>query len=321
MYNNSATIPNNTFINIFPNFHTHDLIYDYDSDDYYTDSDSYSNGNDASDDDDDDGNKKYKSYLDTEFKEVSKQTSIECEHYRNLCRILCPKCPDGENIYACHKCHNEKQDLKNINKHYLESNNIHYVLCIKCNHKQSFGKKCEKCKTVFAQYICIKCKLLNNKGSWNDYYHCDHCKCCYNGNKDYYKHCDNCNICISSTDIATHTCRKNNDWSINTLCTICQDSIRSQMSVIMLCGHVIHRDCFTELIKTTYKCPECSKSITDTAKIFATMKREIDQTPLHEELQKDAKIKCNDCNDKNIVKFHYIGNQCPKCKSFNTYTI
>jgi RING finger/CHY zinc finger protein 1 len=89
----------------------------------------------------------------------------------------------------------------------------------------------------------------------------------------------------------------------------------------MICGHVIHQECFTELIKNTYKCPECCKSITDTKEIFGAIKKEIDNTPLHQELQKIIQIKCNDCDNKNTVQFHYIGNQCSLCKSFNTYIV
>jgi hypothetical protein len=138
----------------------------------------------------------------------------ECKHYNNMCNILCPECPDTANIYPCHKCHNENVNPNTNEKHFLKSDTIQHIQCVKCNHKQLFGNQCVNCKVLFAIYMCVECKLLNNKGLCDDYYHCDKCKCCYNGNKKEYQHCDKCNICMRKIDILTHMCRKNNDWDI-----------------------------------------------------------------------------------------------------------
>lgn len=278
------------------------------------------------------------------------QSSYGCEHYRNACKVYCDQCPDGKNIYPCHKCHNEhmmKLDLQktmklyrdnnpisknnksrkdNITKidlpvHDMESEEIQYIQCIKCEHKQQFGKTCKKCKTIFCKYICFVCKLMDNRGA-DDYYHCNSCNCCLVGKRSDFLHCDKCETCVQKNKIVSHPCRKGM-WDIDKLCSICQTGIRTQLSVIMVCGHIVHHDCFNVLTQNTYKCPECSKTIKDTRKIFEKLAREIDATPLHPDLQKKIKIRCNDCGEENTADFHYIGTRClnDMCKSFNTYEI
>lgn len=275
------------------------------------------------------------------------KSSYGCEHYHNGCKIYCKDCPKGNNIYPCHKCHNEhmmRVDMQNrvaknnkdcenvhdlneiINIHELESSSIQHVQCIRCNHKQPFNDVCENCNKRFAGYICYVCKLMDNRTDENgdayDYYHCSKCKCCLVGNRNDFSHCDNCEMCVQKNMLLNHPCRKGM-WDIDKVCTICQTGIKTQMSVIMVCGHMVHQDCFNVLIQNSYKCPECSKSIKDTRKIFTNLAKEIESTPLHPDLQKIVKIKCNDCGKQNNTDFHYVGIRCPdrNCKSFNTYEI
>ncbi|VBB18515.1 CHY zinc finger domain-containing protein [Yasminevirus sp. GU-2018] len=333
----------------------------------------------------------YEHYM---FKELCKKYDCDfeeqddsvyaCEHYKSLCRIVCPTCPDDDNVFSCHKCHNvimlerdltekanrnkikkemEEKDRKekkegsksikkvkddsdselnqNLNKvsqttnvfHELVSSEIEKIVCIKCDHKQKFRRECEKCGTRFASYICFKCRLMDNKcakfGSSTDgfsasknYFHCSDCGCCLVGKRRNYKHCSSCGVCVQKSMFERHPCRKGS-LEADRLCSICQSGIRTQTSVIMRCGHVVHQDCYNTLIKATYKCPECQKSITDTKKIFTRMSREIELTPLHPELQKRVTINCNDCGTRSEVDYHYIGNRCSnkKCRSFNTYEV
>lgn len=306
------------------------------------------------------------------------RASYGCEHYRNACKVYCGRCPEGKNIYPCHKCHNEymmKMDLQKTMKRHRESNsknktkktakdskndaniqdsnsqdsksndaqydtqhdtqhdqeidihdmeteNIERIQCIKCEHKQLFNDSCEKCKIKFAKYVCFTCKLMDNRGSKDDYYHCDSCKCCLVGKRSDYRHCNKCETCVQKNKISTHPCRKGM-WDPDKLCSICQTGIRTQLSVIMVCGHIVHQDCFNVLTQKSYKCPECSKTIKDTRKIFEKMAREIDATPLHPDLQKTVNIRCNDCTKESAAPFHYIGIRClnDTCRSFNTYEL
>jgi DNA-directed RNA polymerase subunit RPC12/RpoP len=127
-----------------------------------------------------------------------------------------------------------------------------------------------------------------------------------------------------TTNIVIHVACVFSPVNLKLMCVVCRDNVRKNTSVIMMCGHVIHMDCYNVLIKSSYKCPECSKTITDTRLIFEKMAREIAHTPLHRDLQTKIDIKCNDCNTvSNDIDFHYIGNRCTnqKCRSFNTYEL
>jgi hypothetical protein len=240
-----------------------------------------------------------------------------CDDYKNRCNIICDKCPEDKNIYPCHKCHNSINEIG----HELLHHDIKMIQCIKCKCKQEFKDRCEKCDLIFSSYYCYDCKLMDNTKD-REIYHCDKCNACRIGKQSDYEHCDKCKICVQKDNIKTHGCIQGM-MDADRLCPICQDGIRTQISLIMKCGHTIHKECFDLLIKNTYKCPECSQTIKDTKELFKNMAQEIRETTLHSELHRMVKIRCNDCNNENMAQYHYIGTMCPnqKCKSFNTYQI
>jgi RING finger and CHY zinc finger domain-containing protein 1 len=271
------------------------------------------------------------------------KSTYSCDHYKSLCSIVCPLCPENKNKYQCHNdtmmnikfgdSIRGKKSVQTLNKsigfandnvlyHELLSTSITHIICIKCKHKQKFRKNCEKCKIRFARYICFKCKLMDNCNDPKNHYHCNDCDCCIIGKKRHFKHCNECMMCIQKNKFNKHVCKKD-IWDGDRICSICQSSYKSQLLLILKCGHTIHKECYDAHIKSSYKCPECSKTIIDTTRIFSNIAKEIDNTPLHPELKKIVKIKCNDCNKINDVNFHYLGNRCvePKCRSFNTYEI
>ena len=240
-----------------------------------------------------------------------------CDDYKNRCNIICNKCPKDNNIYPCHKCHNSIKEIDHELSHY----DITMIQCIKCKHKQEFKEICDNCDLKFSSYCCFVCKLMDNTKD-NDIYHCNDCNTCRIGKKSDYEHCNKCKICVEKHMIKKHGCIQGM-MDADRLCSICQDGIRSQLSLIMKCGHTIHKICFDLLIKSTYKCPECSQTIKDTTELFKNMAQEIRETTLHSELSRMIKIRCNDCGNENMAQYHYIGTMCPnkKCNSFNTYQI
>lgn len=253
-------------------------------------------------------------------------SSYGCDHYQSRCKIVCPECPEGKDVYPCHKCHNAKMmqldplNDKDLTEHDLLSKDIDHVVCMNCSERQEFTGKCKACNTSFARYVCLECKLTNNKGSKDSYYHCKGCGCCFVGKRSDFKHCNKCDVCIQKQQFDNHPCRKANSDN-DRVCTICQDGIRTQTPIIMICGHMIHEECYNFLIKESYKCPVCSRTIKDASDIFRKIAQEVQATPLPPDLRKEIKIKCNDCEKENTVSFHYIGSMCPNCDSFNTYEL
>lgn len=89
--------------------------------------------------------------------------------------------------------------------------------------------------------------------------------------------------------------------------------------VFMLCGHSIHQTCYYEHMKTSYKCPICSKSTVNMETQFRNLDRAIDSQPMPPQFQDTkAMVSCNDCYAKSAVKYHWLGLKCAICDSYNT---
>ena len=96
-------------------------------------------------------------------------------------------------------------------------------------------------------------------------------------------------------------------------CPICGEYMFTSLRTVvcMLCGHSIHRRCYEEHIKTSYRCPICSRSIANMEWQFTRLRRAIELQPMPEEFR-DTKawVYCNDCVAKTVVKYHWLGLQC-----------
>jgi len=89
--------------------------------------------------------------------------------------------------------------------------------------------------------------------------------------------------------------------------------------VFMLCGHSIHQACYYEHMKSSYKCPICSKSTVNMETQFRNLDRAIDGQPMPPQFQDTkAMVSCNDCYAKSAVKYHWLGLKCAICDSYNT---
>lgn len=81
--------------------------------------------------------------------------------------------------------------------------------------------------------------------------------------------------------------------------------------VFMRCGHSIHHKCYAEYSKTSYRCPICSKSITNMESRFRNLDRTIESQPMPTEFRDTkALVYCNDCGAKSAVKYHWLGLKC-----------
>lgn len=89
--------------------------------------------------------------------------------------------------------------------------------------------------------------------------------------------------------------------------------------VFMLCGHSIHQTCYYEHMKSSYKCPICSKSTINMETQFRNLDRAIDNQPMPPQFRDTkAMVSCNDCYAKSAVKYHWLGLKCAICDSYNT---
>jgi len=87
----------------------------------------------------------------------------------------------------------------------------------------------------------------------------------------------------------------------------------------MLCSHAIHKACYDEHMKSSYKCPICSKSTVNMETQFRNLDRAIDNQPMPPQFQDTkAMVSCNDCYAKSAVKYHWLGLKCAICDSYNT---
>ena len=72
-------------------------------------------------------------------------------------------------------------------------------------------------------------------------------------------------------------------------------------------------------MKSSYKCPICSKSTINMETQFRNLDRAIDSQPMPPQFQDTkAMVSCNDCYAKSAVKYHWLGLKCAICDSYNT---
>lgn len=87
----------------------------------------------------------------------------------------------------------------------------------------------------------------------------------------------------------------------------------------MPCGHYMHKQCYTLYMETAYKCPICKKSAVKMDLQWRKLTSAIEAQPMPEQFANTrAIIQCNDCSRKSSVKYHWLGNQCENCDSYNT---
>lgn len=117
---------------------------------------------------------------------------------------------------------------------------------------------------------------------------------------------------------ASHRCR---EGAMDCDCPICGEYMFTSPKKIlsMKCGHMIHEACRTEYIKTSYKCPICSKSVENMESQFRRLDMHLQEQPMPPEyLNTRAIILCSDCEAKTSTRYHWGGLKCEVCLSYNT---
>lgn len=234
---------------------------------------------------------------------------LGCQHYKRNVKVQCFEC---RRWYTCRHCHDAVED------HNLNRKKTQHMLCMACGSPQRASDHCRVCETVAACYYCDICKLWDN--SSKKIYHCPDCGICRKGEgigKDFY-HCKSCNVCISISHATSHKCLPH---ATESNCPICGDYLfTSSIPVVsMPCGHYLHKGCYNLYMQTAYKCPLCAKSAVNMDLQWRKLTQAIESQPMPETFANTrAVVKCNDCSAKSSVKYHWLGNQCGSCDSYNT---
>ncbi|KAH8796620.1 hypothetical protein BGZ57DRAFT_864337 [Hyaloscypha finlandica] len=242
---------------------------------------------------------------------VEEQTPVlGCRHYTRNVKLQCSSC---DRWHTCRLCHDEAED------HILNRKATKNMLCMVCGCAQRASEFCVGCGERTAWYYCDVCKLWDNDSTKN-IYHCHDCGICRKGRglgKDFF-HCKTCGTCMSMAVERSHKCiERVSDCD----CPICGEYMFDSPSrvVFMLCGHSIHKACWDEHMKSSYKCPICSKSMINMETQFRNLDRAIQNQPMPPQFQDTkAMVSCNDCYAKSAVKYHWLGLKCAICDSYNT---
>ena len=240
---------------------------------------------------------------------------ILCSHYERECEVVAPCC---NQVYSCRLCHD------NVEDHTLPRFEIEEVVCRKCGERQLASNQCSnrECGVEFATYYCSVCHLwIGGEGAKTKKpFHCEKCGICRVGGRENFTHCDECCMCIRN-DLSEHHCIKD---KYKNMCPVCREDMFSsrQSPIELACGHCIHNKCFQTLAQFDYRCPICKKTACDEVVMeeeWASRARDIQMQPMPANLCRIVSIICNDCTGKTAgLTWHFLGVQCPSCRSFNT---
>lgn len=236
--------------------------------------------------------------------------SLGCQHYERNVKLQCSTC---NKWYTCRFCHDAQED------HNLIRHETKHMLCMLCGTPQKAAELCVNCGETTAQYYCNICKLWENRKS-KPIYHCDDCGICRRGHglgKDFF-HCKTCRACITTSIESSHKCIER---STDCDCPICGEYMFTSPKpvVFMPCGHSIHKKCYDQHMKVSYKCPICNKSLANMETQFRNLDLLIQTQPMPAEFRDTkAVVLCNDCSGKCTVPYHWLGLKCIICLSYNT---
>jgi Zinc-ribbon/Ring finger domain len=197
------------------------------------------------------------------------------------------------------------------------------VMCMQCNTLQPaedrcINSECESNNRPFAKYFCRICHLYDDDGS-RAIFHCPYCNTCRLGlglGIDF-RHCMRCNACVSLDDKEHHCIPQKLQGS----CPICHDSLFQSTEPLrgLNCGHVMHMKCFTEYRRRSYTCPLCMRCMEDMKDHFALLDTAVRMQPMPASfLNTKSNIYCQDCGKTSQVQYHFVGQKCFHCSSYNT---
>lgn len=246
---------------------------------------------------------------------------LGCPHYARACKLRHPK---SGRLYTCRLCCEQQQEIPSGDPDEpLDRYAVTEVMCMKCNALQPAGDRCinpdcESWGKPFANYFCRICHLYDD--SSRPIYHCPYCNTCRLGaglGIDY-RHCMQCNACVSLEE-KNHQCIPQ---KLQGNCPICHESMFQSTEPLrgLKCGHVMHLKCFTQYRRSnSYTCPTCRCSMEDMTHYFSLLDAAVRMQPMPVAyLHTMSNILCQDCEKTGQVQYHFVGQKCPHCGSYNT---
>jgi hypothetical protein len=246
---------------------------------------------------------------------------LGCPHYARGCKL---RHPVSGRLYTCRLCCEQQREMPMRDKDEpMDRYAVTEIMCMKCNALQPaedrcINPDCESRGKPFAKYFCRICHLYDD-GS-RPIFHCPYCNACRLGlglGVDF-RHCMRCNACVSLAD-TDHRCIPQ---KLQGNCPICREMLFQSTEPLrgLKCGHVMHLSCFTEYRRGyAYTCPLCMKSMEDMKDYFALLDTAIRMQPMPSAyLSTMSNIYCQDCCVTGRTPYHFVGQKCPNCGSYNT---
>jgi hypothetical protein len=247
---------------------------------------------------------------------------LGCAHYARACKLRHPR---SGRLYTCRLCCQQQRELPTSDDDEpLDRYEVTEVMCMKCNTLQPAEDRCvnpdcESGGKPFARYFCRICHLYDD-GS-RPIFHCPYCNICKVGvglGQDF-RHCMRCNACISLPEYTDHHCIPQ---KLQGDCPICHESLFQSTEPLrgLRCGHVMHLSCFTSYRRGhSYTCPLCMRSMEDMSDYFSILDAAVRMQPMPPAyLSTLSNIYCQDCGKTGQVAYHFVGQKCPHCGSYNT---
>jgi hypothetical protein len=245
-----------------------------------------------------------------------------CAHYARACKL---RHPMSGRLYTCRLCceHDREAPSGGDKDEPLDRYAVSEISCMKCKSLQPAAKHCanqdcELHQKGFAEYYCDICHLYDDRP--RPIFHCPYCNTCRSGQGlgiDY-RHCMRCNACVSLAD-TDHRCIPQ---KLQGACPICHDTLFNSTESLrgLRCGHVMHLSCFTEYRRgQTYTCPLCMRSMEDMSEYFALLDQAVRMQIMPPMYQNTfCNIYCQDCDKTGQCPYHFVGQKCSHCGSYNT---
>ena len=246
---------------------------------------------------------------------------LGCPHYARSCKL---RHPISGRLYTCRLCCEQEREASGVEKDQpLDRYAVTEISCMKCqtlqpSQKYCVNPECELHEKGFSNYYCDICHLFDDRP--RPIFHCPYCNTCRMGQGlgiDY-RHCMRCNACVSLDDDDHHCIPQKLQGS----CPICHDSLFNSTEPLkgLKCGHVMHLSCFTTYRRGHfYTCPLCMRSMEDMTDYFSTLDQAVQIQEMPAGFQNTVcNIYCQDCEKTGQCKYHFVGQKCPNCGSYNT---
>ncbi len=202
--------------------------------------------------------------------------------------------------------------------HALDVATVDRVACV-CGHEGPPGPLCAGCGVAFAAYFCAACKLYDERGVADGYWHCDGCGRCRRGGAANFWHCATCVACLPLASRDGHRCLPR---VLDGRCALCFDAMAGSRvpCAALRCGHFMHAPCIDEMLRGgQWRCPQCNKAAVDMAGVWARLDAEVAATPMPAEYDGvRVSVVCADCNTSGDAPFHVVGLRCGACGGYNT---